>query len=167
MSDTPKAPPPANLPPTPDREAVEALIGPYRATTDRTESDDFYRSLLGFVPPRIQARVLVQGALDPEGYDLLEQTRAHLMYPSCFDTKTAQLMLFGMLLTQLSDAAQLHAIGARNAGATWEELNAVVGLCFLFRGLSAANRGTEIIAGMARREYEAAANGAPAGAPTH
>jgi alkylhydroperoxidase/carboxymuconolactone decarboxylase family protein YurZ len=97
----------------------------------------------------------VQGALDPDGYDLTEAIRTHFMYPSCFDTKTAQLMLFGMLLTQLSDAAQLHAIGARNAGATWEELNAVVGLCFLFRGLSAANRGAEIIAGMARREHEA------------
>jgi alkylhydroperoxidase/carboxymuconolactone decarboxylase family protein YurZ len=144
------------LPPAPDKAAVEALIGPYRAKTDRGASDGSYKELLGFVPPRIAARVLVQGALDPDGYDLTEQIRAHLMYPQCFDVKTAQLMLFGMLLTQLSDAAQLHAIGARKAGATWEELNAVVGLCFLFRGLSAANRGSEIIAGMARREYDAA-----------
>jgi alkylhydroperoxidase/carboxymuconolactone decarboxylase family protein YurZ len=150
------SPRPHDLPPTPDQDAVETLIGPYRAATDRGQSDDLYRSLLGFVPPRIQGRVMVQGALDPDGFDITEQMRAHFMYPSCFDTKTAQLMLFGMLLTQLSDAAQLHAIGARNAGATWEELNAVVGLCFLFRGLSAANRGCEIIANMAKREYEAA-----------
>ena len=156
MSNTAKPAPPKDLPPAPDKEAVEALIGPYRAKTDRTESDNLYKDLLGFVPPRIAGRVLVQGALDPEGYDLTEQIREHLMYPKCFDVKTAQLMLFGMLLTQLSDAAQLHAIGARKAGATWEELNAVVGLCFLFRGLSAANRGAEIIAGMARREHEAA-----------
>ena len=156
MSNTVKPGAPKDLPPAPDKEAVEALIGPYRAKTDRTESDTLYKDLLGFVPPRIQGRVLVQGALDPEGYDLTEQIRSHLMYPKCFDVKTAQLMLFGMLLTQLSDAAQLHAIGARKAGATWEELNAVVGLCFLFRGLSAANRGAEIIAGMARREHEAA-----------
>jgi 4-carboxymuconolactone decarboxylase len=156
VTDTAKPAPPKDLPPAPDKEAVEALIGPYRAKTDRAESDNLYKELLGFVPPRIQARVLVQGALDPEGYDLTEQIREHMMYPKCFDVKTAQLMLFGMLLTQLSDAAQLHAIGARKAGATWEELNAVVGLCFLFRGLSAANRGTEIIAGMARREHEAA-----------
>jgi alkylhydroperoxidase/carboxymuconolactone decarboxylase family protein YurZ len=146
---------PNDLPPAPDKDAVEALIGPYRAKTDRAASDAHYTDLLGFVPPRIQGRVLVQGALDPDGYDLTEQIRTHFMYPSCFDTKTAQLMLFGMLLTQLSDAAQLHAIGARKAGATWEELNAVVGLCFLFRGLSAANRGAEIIAGLARREHEA------------
>jgi 4-carboxymuconolactone decarboxylase len=155
VSDTLKPAPPKDLPPTPDKVAVEALIGPYRAETDREESDELYRGLLGFVPPRIQARVLVQGALDPEGYDLTEQIREHMMYPDCFDTKTSQLILFACLLSQLSDAAQLHAIGARKAGATWEELNAVVGLCFLFRGLSAANRGTEIIAGMARREYEA------------
>jgi 4-carboxymuconolactone decarboxylase len=156
MSNTSKPAPPKDLPPAPDKEAVEALIGPYRAKTDRTESDNLYKDLLGFVPPRIQGRVLVQGALDPEGYDLTEQIRQHMMYPKCFDVKTAQLMLFGMLLTQLSDAAQLHAIGARKAGATWEELNAVVSLCFLFRGLSAANRGAEIIAGMARREHDAA-----------
>jgi alkylhydroperoxidase/carboxymuconolactone decarboxylase family protein YurZ len=167
VSDTPKSPPPANLPPLPDREAVEAAVGPYRAATDRAASDESYRALLGFVPPRIQSRVLVQGALDPRGYDLTEELRAHLMYPPCFDTKTAQLMLFGMLLTQLSDAAQLHAIGARNAGATWEELNAVVGLCFLFRGLSAANRGSEIVATMMRREYEASQNGSSPAPPGH
>jgi 4-carboxymuconolactone decarboxylase len=156
VSDTPKPAAPKDLPPAPDKEAVEALIGSYRAKTDRVESDNLYKDLLGFVPPRIQARVLVQGAIDPDGFDITEQMREHFMYPKCFDVKTAQLMLFGMLLTQLSDAAQLHAIGARKAGATWEELHAVVGLCFLFRGLSAANRGTEIIAGMARREHEAA-----------
>jgi len=156
VSNTAKPAAPHDLPPAPDKEAVEALIGSYRAKTDRAEADNLYKELLGFVPPRIQGRVLVQGALDPEGYDLTEQIREHLMYPKCFDVKTAQLMLFGMLLTQLSDAAQLHAIGARKAGATWEELNAVVGLCFLFRGMSAANRGAEVIAGIARREYEAA-----------
>jgi alkylhydroperoxidase/carboxymuconolactone decarboxylase family protein YurZ len=155
MSDSPKPAPPKDLPPAPDKEAVEALIGPYRAKTDRTESDNLYKDLLGFVPPRIQGRVLVQGALDPEGYDLTEQIREHMMYPKCFDVKTAQLILFAVLLAQLSDAAQLHAIGARKAGATWEELNAVVQLTFLFRGLSAANRGSEIIAAMARREFEA------------
>lgn len=155
MTDRAKPAPPADLPPSPDKAAVEALIGPYRAQTDRTASDDLYKALLGFVPPRIQARVLVQGAVDPDGYDITETMREHFMYPKCFDVKTAQLMLFGMLLTQLSDAAQLHAIGARRAGATWEELNAVVGLCFLFRGLSAANRGAEILAAMARREHEA------------
>ena len=67
------------------------------------------------------------------------------MYPSCFDVKTAQLMLFGMLLMNLQDAAKLHGLAAYRAGASIEELTAVVNLAFLFRGLSAANLGAEII----------------------
>jgi alkylhydroperoxidase/carboxymuconolactone decarboxylase family protein YurZ len=54
----------------------------------------------------------------------------------------------------MSDAAQLHAIAARNAGATWEEMQGVVSLCFLFRGLPAANRGAEILAILAKRETD-------------
>lgn len=115
---------------------------------------DRYRELIGFVPPRIQARTDLLARLDPETLRLQEELRARLMYPSCFDVKTAQLMLFGMLLMDLSDAARLHAIAARRAGATYEELNAVVGLAFLFRGLPAANRGAEVIQEIRRMEEE-------------
>ena len=79
--------------------------------------------------------------------------------PKCFDVKTSQLMLFGMLLMDLNDAATLHGIAARRAGASWEELQAVINLCFLFRGLSAANRGAEILANIAKREEDAKAAG--------
>jgi alkylhydroperoxidase/carboxymuconolactone decarboxylase family protein YurZ len=72
------------------------------------------------------------------------------MYPKCFDVKTAQLMLFGMLLVNLQDASRLHATAAYRAGATFEELSAVVNLAFLFRGLSAANLGAEILQGIAK-----------------
>src|SRR6516164_4664097 len=145
------------LPPRIDARAVAETIGPYadpRATQE--ERGAIYEELLGFVPPRIEARFAVTGALDPDLLGLQERLRAHAMYPKCFDVKTAQLMLFGMLLMDLSDAAQLHALAARRAGATWEELQAMVSLCFLFRGLSAANRGAEILANLARREQEAA-----------
>ena len=54
----------------------------------------------------------------------------------------------------VSDAAQLHAIAARKAGASWEEMQAIVSLCFLFHGLPAANRGAEILANVAKRESE-------------
>jgi len=37
---------------------------------------------------------------------------------------------------------------------TWEEMQAVVSLAFLFRGLSAANRGAELLANIAKREAE-------------
>ena len=114
-----------------------------------------YEELLGFVPPRIQARTDLLSRLDPEFLSLQEQVREHAMYPDVFDVKTAQLMLFGMLLVQLADATRLHAIGARRAGATWEELNAVVGLAFLFRGLSAANLGAQIIGEIAAGEEKA------------
>jgi 4-carboxymuconolactone decarboxylase len=109
-----------------------------------------YVELIGFVPPRIQARTDMLARVDPELLSMQEALRAHAMYPKCFDTKMAQLMLFGMLLVQLSDASHLHARAAYRTGATWEELNAVVGLAFLFRGLSAANLGAQILQELAK-----------------
>jgi 4-carboxymuconolactone decarboxylase len=115
---------------------------------------EVYVELIGFVPPRIQARTDLLARLDPELLSMQEAIRKHAMYPKCFDTKTAQLMLFGMLLMTLADATRLHAIAARRAGASWEELSAVVGLAFLFRGLPAANLGAQIIQGIAEAERE-------------
>ena len=113
-----------------------------------------YTELIGFVPPRIAARTDLLARLDPELLALQEQIRQRAMYPACFDTRTAQLMLFGMLLMTLADATRLHAIAARRAGATWEELSAVVNLAFLFRGLPAANLGAQIIQEIAKAEAE-------------
>jgi 4-carboxymuconolactone decarboxylase len=147
-----------SLPPRIDAKAVRERIGAY---ADKVASIDernaIYRELIGFVPPRIEARMAVTGAIDPALLDLQERMREHAMYPRCFDVKTAQLMLFGMLLMDMSDAAQLHAIAARRVGASWEEMQAVVSLCFLFRGLPAANRGAEILANVAKREADASA----------
>jgi len=138
-----------------DTKTVYDRIGPYSDQQQSIkEREKMYEELLGFVPHRIEARINVTGALHPELLDLQEKTRALAMYPKCFDTKTAQLMLFGMLLMDLSDAAVLHAIGARRAGANWEEMQAVVSLCYLFRGLPAANRGAEILAKVAEKELE-------------
>jgi alkylhydroperoxidase/carboxymuconolactone decarboxylase family protein YurZ len=125
----------------PERQLPDDQIQDYR---------DFYVELLGFVPPRIQARTDLLARVDPELLAMQEALRRHCMYPKCFDVKTAQLMLFGMLLANLQDAAKLHALAAYRAGATFEELTAVVNLAFLFRGLSAANLGAEIIQGLAR-----------------
>lgn len=118
---------------------------------------DSYRALLGYLPPRVESRLLVTGALDPKLVRLQEEVRAHAMNPACFDTKTAQLMIFGMLVVELSDAAVIHGIAARRAGATWEEMQAVVSMAYIFRGVSAANRGAEILARIAEREAQAAA----------
>jgi 4-carboxymuconolactone decarboxylase len=126
----------ALTPPLPERQIPDEKIEEYR---------DFYTDLIGFVPPRIQARTDLLARLDPELLAMQEEIRAHCMYPTCFDTKTSQMMLFGMLLMTLRDAAKFHAIGAYRAGATIEELSAVVNLAFLFRGLSAANLGAQIL----------------------
>ena len=141
-----------------DAEAVRSQIGPYadRVATAE-ERGEIYRDLVGAVPPRTEARFAVTGALDPRLLDMQERLRAHAMYPRCFDVKTSQLILFGMLLMDLSEAAQLHAIAAWRAGATWEELQAVVSLCFLVRGLPAADRGAHILAQIARQEADAEA----------
>lgn len=111
-----------------------------------------YVDLIGFVPPRIQARSDLLARLDPEFLSMQEAIRKHAMYPECFDTKTSQLMLFGILLALVSDAAHLHARAARRAGASWEELSAVVNLAFLFRGLSAGNLGAQVIQDIAKDE---------------
>ncbi len=125
-----------------------ARVDPARIAQMRT----LYTELIGFVPPRIEARVAVGSRLDPVGLELQEKTREHFMYPACFDVKTSQLMLFGILLALMGDAARLHAIAARRAGATWEELWAVANLAFLFRGLPAINMGSEIIKKLADDE---------------
>ena len=150
-----------SLPPRIDAKIVRESIGPYAdPKVPLAERNAIYSELLGFVPPRIEARMAVTGALDPVLLDLQEKMREHAMYPTCFDTKTAQLMLFGMLLMDMSDAAQLHAIAARRAGANWEKMQAVISLCFLFRGLPAANRGAEILGHLAKKEADAKATAA-------
>ncbi len=150
------------LPPRINAEVVTRAIGAYAdAVQPLDERCEIYEDLLGFVPPRIDARMRVTGALDPTLLDLQERMREHAMYPACFDTRTAQLMLFGMLLMDMSDAAVLHGIAARRAGASWEEMQAVVSLCFLFRGLSAANRGAELLANIAAREETAPVPSSP------
>src|SRR5260370_7054376 len=72
---------------------------------DPTELEELrrrYVELIGFVPPRIQARTDLLARLDPELLSMQEAILAHAMYPECFDTKTAQLMLFAILLAPYS-----------------------------------------------------------------
>lgn len=118
------------------------------------EYRSIYKELLGFVPPRIQARTELLGRLDPEFLSLQEEIRKRGMYPDVFDVKTVQLMLFGMLLLSLRDAARIHGIAARRAGATWEEMQAVVNLAYLYGGLSASNIGAQFLQQIAEMEAE-------------
>jgi alkylhydroperoxidase/carboxymuconolactone decarboxylase family protein YurZ len=129
--------------PLPPRALTDAELAGLRAP---------YEELIGFVPPRILARTDLGARLDPELLRLQEAARLRAMYPACFDVKTTQLMLFGILLALMGDAARLHAIAARRAGASWQELSAIVGLAYLFRGLPAANLGAEILQKLAEAE---------------
>ena len=127
--------------PIPDRQISDEKVEEYRA---------FYDELIGFLPPRIRARTDLLARVDPKLLEMQEKLREHCMYPDCFDVKTAQLMIWAIMLTQLNNAARLHGIAALRAGATLEELQAVTNLVFLFRGMSAANLGAELIQGIIR-----------------
>lgn len=110
-----------------------------------TSYEDIYVDLIGFVPPRIQHRLKVERECDPEMLDIIESIRTRAMYPQSMDTKTAQLILFGILLSQVSPAAEYHGRGAVRAGASKRELHDVAALAFLFRGLPAFNLAGEVI----------------------
>lgn len=136
-----------------DLETIRAAFGDARLTDpDAGTRNDSYVAMAGFAPPRVQARFAVTGALDPKLLALQEQTREHTFATPCFDEKTKQLMIFGIMLGQLNDAAKVHAIAARRAGASWDELQAVIGFCYTFRGVPAANRGAEMLAEVAMHE---------------
>lgn len=103
------------------------------------ELEDRYRALLGFVSPRISSRLRKGAEIDPDLIRMQEEVRMHAMFPTCFDTKTAQLMLFGIMLAIQADSAKVHGWAAYRNGATWEELHAVAGLAFLYTGVPAMN----------------------------
>jgi 4-carboxymuconolactone decarboxylase len=115
-----------------------------------------YVDLLGYLPPRIESRLTFTGSMDPTMVELQETMRSHAMNTPHLEPKVVQLMLFGMLLMDGNDAAETHAIASRREGASWDELQSVISLCFLFRGLPAANRGADMLASVAEREANAA-----------
>src|SRR5690606_3371444 len=115
------------------------------AKRDKAHYEGIYAELIGFVPPRIRERIALGLEVDPALLEKVEDIRKHAMYPKCFDTKTAQLILFAVLLSHVSPAAEFHGRAAVRAGASKEELHAVAALVFLFRGLPAFNLGAELI----------------------
>ncbi len=110
-----------------------------------------YKEILGFVPDRIHARISLGIKTAPEMTEGVERLRAQLLEPEALDLKTSQMMAFGMLLMNLSQAAENHAVAALRAGATVQELQAVAGIAFVFRGIPAINLSGDAITGALKK----------------
>lgn len=111
----------------------------------KEEYEKIYEELIGFTPPKIKERISAGLECDPELLDMVENIRKYAMYPKSMDVKTAQMILFGILLSHVAPASEYHARGAMRAGATKKELHDVAGLAFLFRGLPAFNLAAEVL----------------------
>ena len=128
-------------------------------TTSSKEPDDelarfrdSYVELFGMLPPLPSARFEFSGEVNPEFLRLSERLRAHAFYSEVFDVKTTHLILFGMLLIEHNPAAQMHALAARRAGATWPELHKVVELAAATKSLGPANQGSSMLKSLRDRE---------------
>jgi 4-carboxymuconolactone decarboxylase len=108
---------------------------------DLAKFRDTYVELFGMLPALPRARFEFSGEVNPEFLRLSEQLRAHAFYSDVFDLKITHLILFGMLLVEHNPAAQMHALAARRAGASWQELHKVVELASATGSLGPANRG--------------------------
>jgi len=112
---------------------------------DLVKFRDSYVELFGLLPPLPSAKFEFSGEVNPEFLRLSEQLRAHAFYSEVFDIKTTHLILFGMLLIEHNAAAQMHAIAARRAGASWEELHKVMELASATKSLGPANQGSAML----------------------
>ena len=112
---------------------------------DLTDFENSYAEMFGEVPPLPKAKFEFSSDVDPEALRIAEQFRAHAFYNDVFDMKTTQLMLFAMLLTEGAGAAKFHALAARGAGATWEELQKTVELASAVAALGPMNKGGALL----------------------
>jgi len=115
---------------------------------------DTYVKLFGMLPPLPAARFEFSSEIAPEFLRLSEQLRLHSFYSNVFDVKTTHLILFGMLLVEHNAAAQMHALAARRAGATWLELHKVVELAAATKSLGPANHGSSMLKSLRDEEQQ-------------
>jgi 4-carboxymuconolactone decarboxylase len=115
---------------------------------------DSYVELFGTLPPLPTARFEFSSEINPEFLRLSERMREHAFYSEVFDIKTTHLILFGMLLVEHNAAAQMHALAARRAGATWQELHKVVELAAATQSLGPANQGSSMLKSLRDKEQQ-------------
>lgn len=104
-----------------------------------------YIELFGDMPALPGGRFAFSGDVAPEWLVLIERLRAHTFYSDVFDEKLTNLILFGMLLVEHNPAAEVHAVAARRAGASWQELHKVVELAVATKALWPANAGSNML----------------------
>ena len=119
---------------------------------DLAKFRDSYVALFGALPALPAARFAFSADVDPEALRRVEQLRAHAFYSNVFDVKTTNLILFGMLLVEHHPAAQVHALAARRAGASWQELHKVVELASATGALAPANQGAALLQALRDRD---------------
>ena len=120
---------------------------------DLVKFRDSYVELFGTLPALPAGRFAFSGEMNPEFLRTAEELRAQAFYNKTFDMKTTQLILFGMLLVEHNQiAAQQHALAARKAGATWQELHTVMELATATGALYPFNQGSALLNGMREKE---------------
>ncbi|SRR5579883_2928879 len=122
--------------------------------SDLADFRDSYIQLFGVMPPLPGAKFDAIAEIDPESLRLAEQQRAHAFYSDVFDIKTTQLILFGMLLHAGVPAAKFHALAARRAGASWEELQKVTELAAAAAASGQMNNGGSILKDLRANEQK-------------
>jgi alkylhydroperoxidase/carboxymuconolactone decarboxylase family protein YurZ len=127
-----------------DKKDTDAALAKFR---------DSYVELFGTLPALPQARFAFSGEVNPQFLRSAEELRAQAFYNKSFDAKTTQLILFGMLLVEHNQiAAQQHALAARRAGASWEELHTVIELATATGALYPFNQGSALLNGLREKE---------------
>jgi alkylhydroperoxidase/carboxymuconolactone decarboxylase family protein YurZ len=111
-----------------------------------------YIEMFGVRPTLPEARFEFSSTVNPDFLRILEKLRAHAFHSEVFDMKTTQLILFGMLMVEGHQAAQMHALAARRAGATWEELHKIVELAAATRSLMPSNQGFAMLNTLRKQE---------------
>ena len=120
-----------------DKKEHDAALAKFRES---------YVELFGSWPALPAGRFAFSGEVNPDFLRTAEELRAQAFYNKSFDVKTTQLILFGMLLVEHNQiAAQAHALAARRAGASWEELHTVMQLAAATGALWAANNGGALL----------------------
>jgi alkylhydroperoxidase/carboxymuconolactone decarboxylase family protein YurZ len=124
----------------------------FQLPQDLVRFRDTYHDMFGSIPPNLDQRFAISGELDADFLRLHEQMRARVFQTDLFDAKTLQLIVFGQFLALQSPAARMHALGARRAGASWEEIHRIIEIAATTAGFGCIAVGDQIIAELREKE---------------